>query len=101
MIFCNEMKNGLFNKELYTNNKLHRIDGPAIEYGNGKLHRMNGPAVEYGDRVWYFNGKLHRINGPAIEYSNGDKEWFYEGTFMEEKEYNIIMYYYNLYREII
>ena len=29
---------------------------------NGKLHRKNGPAVEYadGDKFWYRNGELHR-----------------------------------------
>jgi len=43
------MKNGLItdsngDKFWYQNNKLHRIDGPAIEHANGDKH-------------WYQNGK--------------------------------------------
>ena len=38
-------KNG--NKFYYVNNKLHREDGPAIEYTNG-------------GKEWYINGKRHR-----------------------------------------
>ena len=47
-------------------------------YLNGKLHREDGPAVEYanGDKVWYLNGKLHREDGPAREWVNGNKKWF-------------------------
>jgi len=51
---------------------------PKIDYkgtkkwrnSNGKLHREDGPAVEYtdGSRLWYINGQLHRIDGPAIEW---------------------------------
>ena len=68
------------------NNKLHREDGPAIEYLNGdkewwingNLHREDGPAIEWydGDEFWYKNGKSHREDGPAIEYLNGIKEWW-------------------------
>lgn len=44
--------------------KLHREDGPAIEWNNGNkewlikdhLHRLDGPAVECGDRSWWING---------------------------------------------
>ena len=41
--------------------KLHRIDGPAVEYGNGAKH-------------WYQNGVLHRT-----------KEAFFEALTDEEK----------------
>jgi hypothetical protein len=75
----------------YLNDKLHRLDGPAIEYSNGGkewfqnglLHRLDGPAIicYNGDKGWYQNGKLHRINGPAIEYYNGHKYWWFEGEY--------------------
>ena len=44
------MKNGLVtdtdgNKFWYLNDKLHRIDGPAIEYADGR-------------RYWYLDGRL-------------------------------------------
>jgi hypothetical protein len=68
------------------NGKLHRTDGPAIEWANGtkewwlngKRHRIDGPAVEYADgtKLWYLNDKLHRVDGPAIEWVNGNKEWW-------------------------
>jgi len=55
--------------------------GSKAYYRNGKLHRCNGPAIEYptGTKCWYHNGKLHRDDGPAIEYSNGEREWYLNG----------------------
>ena len=48
-------------------------DGTKEWYINGKLHREDGPAIEWanGDRYWYLNGKLHREDGTAIEYDDG------------------------------
>ena len=42
-------------KYWYLNNKLHRVDGPAVEFVNG-------------DKTWWLNGKRHRVDGPAVEY---------------------------------
>lgn len=85
------------NKFWYLNGKLHREDGPAIEYTdgnkfwylNGKLHREDGPAIEYltGTLAWYLNGNLHREDGPAIEYSYGDREWYLNGKKFTEQEF--------------
>ena len=68
------------------NGKLHREDGPAVEYANGaklwyvndKRHRIGGPAAEWanGDKWWYVNGELHREDGPAVELANGTKWWY-------------------------
>ena len=70
--------------------KIHRIDGPAIEFLNGhkewyfkgKRHRLDGPAVERADgcKEWWIKGNLHRLDGPAVEHSDGYKEWWIEGT---------------------
>jgi len=78
--------------------KLHREDGPAIEYKggdkyyylNGKFHREDGPAVELanGDKYFYINGKLHREDGPAIEYKNGYKAYYINGVNLTEEEFN-------------
>jgi len=80
-------------------NKLHREDGPAVEYSNGNkswyingsLHREDGPAVEYksGYKEWYINGERHREDGPAIEYSNGTKEWWINGK-KTEKDFQVL-----------
>jgi hypothetical protein len=73
-------------KHWYLNGKLHRVDGPAIEYTggakywylNGKRHRVDGPACECanGTKEWWLNGKYHRVDGPAVEWANGTKEWW-------------------------
>lgn len=46
---------------------LHRVDGPAKEYG-------------HGTSVWLQNGVRHRMNGPAIEWDNGSKEWWIDNN---------------------
>ena len=80
------------------NGKLHREDGPAIEYAsgtkcwyiNGMLHREDGPAIERadGDKFWYINDKLHRTDGPACEYANGDKDWYIDDRQLTEGQFN-------------
>ena len=57
----------------FLNNKLHRTDGPAIEYANG-------------DKFWYLNNKLHRTDGPALEYSDARRggSWYLNGVRQAE-----------------
>jgi hypothetical protein len=76
-------------KEWRQNGRLHRTDGPAIEYANGTklwhqnglLHRTDGPAVEWADghKEWRQNGRRHRTDGPAVEWASGRKEWRQNG----------------------
>ena len=65
-------------------------NGDKFWFLNGKLHREEGPAIEYvnGDNEWYLNGKLHREEGPAVEYVNGDNEWYLNGKQLSEKKFN-------------
>jgi hypothetical protein len=83
------------NKYYYWNDKLHREDGPAIEFVNGdkewffhgKYHRVDGPAIELASghkEWWYFHGKLHRTNGPAIDHEG---KFFLHGKEYTEEEY--------------
>ena len=62
-------------------------DGDKRWYLDDKLHRTDGPAVEYADgyKVWYLDGKRHRTDGPAIEYPNGDKYWYLNGKQIDCK----------------
>lgn len=49
-------------------------------YRGNKLHRINGPAVEGNNSsYWFRDGQMHGSHGPAVEYSNGKKEWWHEG----------------------
>ena len=56
---------------------------------NGKLHREDGPAIEYtsGTKGWYLNGELHREDGPAIEQASGSKEWWLNDKRVTEEEH--------------
>jgi hypothetical protein len=73
------------NKEWRLHGKLHREDGPAVEWEDGDkewhlhgaLHREDGPAIDKvnGSKMWFLHGKSHREDGPAAEYADGDKEW--------------------------
>tara|TARA_R110000851_G_scaffold263809_1_gene416361 strand:- start:287 stop:634 length:348 start_codon:yes stop_codon:yes gene_type:complete len=69
-----------------TTGKIHRTDGPAIEWADGTKdwwqhglrHRADGPAVEYahGTKDWWQHGLRHRADGPAVEWADGDKFWY-------------------------
>lgn len=90
---------------------LHNSNGPAIEWYDGsrtwhqydKLHRISGPAMEWnnGTKKWYYDGVLHREHGPAIEWNDGETEFYFHGIRYSDLDYQKIMYYYKLYRNII
>ena len=79
-------------------NRLHREDGPAVEYAdgskswfrNGQYHREDGPAVELanGEKRWYRKHMRHREDGPAIENADGTKAWYFRDKkiFCENNE---------------
>jgi hypothetical protein len=69
--------------------KVH-TNGDKYWYLNGKLHREDGPAVEYsdGNKFWWLNGKRHREDGPAMEWANGDEFWYLNGEDLSEEEFN-------------
>lgn len=50
---------------------------------HGKLHRLDGPAVEYPNKnyEWHKDGKLHRIGGPAY-FISGIMEWYINGRYV-------------------
>ena len=56
-------------------------------YKDGKLHRVDGPAVEFnnGDKFWFFDGKIHNEDGPAMIWVNGFKEWWINGKFIKSE----------------
>ena len=66
----NDQTNSNESIHYYSNNKLHREDGPAIENYNKEYH-------------YYIDNKRHRIDGPAIEYPNGHKRYY-----LDNKEYS-------------
>jgi len=76
--------------------RLHRLDGPAVEFANGtkewhqngQFHRSDGPAYvgANGHKEWHFRGMLHREDGPAIVFSSGRKGWWIRGAKYKTKE---------------
>ena len=83
--------------EYTLNGKLHRLDGPALEWADGskvwfvndRRHRLDGPAIERadGEKEWRVKGKHHRLDGPAIEWPDGTKRWFIDGVELTEAEF--------------
>ena len=77
--------------------KIHREDGPAVEWDcgseewfwNGVRHRTDGPACTFneGSTEWYINGKLHREDGPAFVWGE-DAQWWLEGKEYTEEQFN-------------
>ena len=84
-------------KKWYKHGKLHREDGPAIEYHDGNkewyindiLHREDGPAIitQDGYSFWYNHGVPHRLDGPAKIYSDGTKLWFINNIPINDEIY--------------
>jgi hypothetical protein len=65
------------------------------EFGNkwwknkdGKIHRLDGPAVEFnsGYKEWWFEGRIHREDGPAVVFPSGDKNWWLDSINYKTKE---------------
>ena len=55
-----------------------------------RLHRENGPAMEYanGSKAWWINNNRHRLDGPAVECADGYKAWWVNGERLSEKKFN-------------
>ncbi|NVM34067.1 MAG: hypothetical protein HWN81_00630 [Candidatus Lokiarchaeota archaeon] len=71
--------------------KFYYLDGSILNYYDDtkKLHRLDGPAIEYasGSKWWYVKGKRHRLDGPAVEFSSGSKRWWVNGKYLTEEEF--------------
>lgn len=54
-----------------------------------RYHKLDGPAVEYnnGTKKWFIHGKLHREDGPAIIWNSGNVLYFLNGEEISEKDY--------------
>ena len=50
-------------------------------YHDGKLHREDGPAVQWdsGATEWWLHGRLHRDDGPAVEWADGTRIYYQHG----------------------
>jgi hypothetical protein len=63
-------------------------NGTKHWYKEGKLHREDGPAVEWiiGYKEWWVEGLRHRTDGPAIEYPNVViPDLFFKNSFEDTK----------------
>lgn len=69
------------------------IHDPYFNDETKKLHRENGPAIEWSDGSggeWYSNGRLHNFEGPAIKRDCRKDLWRY---FVEGKEIRADLFY--------
>jgi hypothetical protein len=82
-------------KKWHLHGKLHREDGPAVEWENGdrewhlhgKRHRENDePAIvrACGRKEWWLHGKRHRVGAPAVEAANDYKIWILHNMLHRE-----------------
>ncbi len=76
MIIVNPIIDQVGNKRWFKDGRLHREDGPAVEYCWG--------AAEY-----YINGVRHRLDGPAIIRKNGNNKYYINGINYNELEFFI------------
>ena len=62
-------------------------DGVKYWYKNDKLHREDGPAIEFpdGSKHWRQNDELHREGGPAVELPDGYKAWYQNNRFIKRE----------------
>jgi hypothetical protein len=60
-------------------------EGTKRWFLGNKIHRKDGPAVEYksGVKCWYINDKCHREDGPAIVSSTGVNFWYADGRKLD------------------
>lgn len=58
---------------------------------NGRLHREDGPAIEWtdGGKEWLIDGRHHREDGPAIELCDGTRRWFLNGSELSEQSFKL------------
>jgi hypothetical protein len=68
--------------------RLHALCGARSWWRDGKLHRDDGPAIEWADgyRAWYRDDKLHRDDGPAVERPNGTRQWWRNGKRLDRED---------------
>lgn len=89
----------------YIDNKIHKDNGPAKEvwqdgklykssyYTNGKLNRTDGPAIEWADGqyIYAIDGKKHKEDGPAVRLKVPGKEnKFYEEYWVNGEQISYI-----------
>jgi hypothetical protein len=57
---------------------------------DGKLHRLDGPAIEFtnGSKAWYVDNRLHRLDGPAVEWADGSRQWWVNGERLIQEQFN-------------
>jgi hypothetical protein len=55
-----------------------------------RLHRLDGPALEWvdGSKAWYINNGLHRLDGPAIEDCSGAQELWVNNKKLTKKQFD-------------
>jgi hypothetical protein len=68
-----------------------KVDEEGDKYWriDGKIHRTDGPAVEWADgtKEWAIYGLNHRTDGPAVEWASGKITWHLDGITLTFEEW--------------
>lgn len=66
------------------------INGIKYLDDEGKLHRTDGPALEWenGTKHWAVKGLHHRLDGPAIIWESGNEEYLINGEFFSKEQFS-------------
>ena len=69
------------NRTIYrnSNNQLHRLDGPAVEYFKKNDGGVNGFSIYITRSEYWVNGIRHRLDGPALKLASGTEIWYKDG----------------------
>lgn len=77
----------------YNSKGLHRTDGPAVIAPDGAyLREHDGNIDRIEDSIvedWFVNGERHRTDGPAKIRKDGSVEYWINGKFISETDFNL------------
>ncbi len=69
------------------------VHGTKFWFNNNRLHRLDGPAMlsSDNDQYWFIDDNRHREDGPAILLSSNSEAFYLESVRFFETEFNIVI----------
>lgn len=59
---------------------------------DGRLHRDDGPALEWfnGTCEWWWHGNRHRVGGPVVMWPTGTMQWWISGVQVSHADHDMV-----------